>query len=55
MVHRTPLRPHKTTPQYREDVRDFLTTLRPRNSRTQQQRLTLWKQRASQRLPLLGE
>jgi hypothetical protein len=52
MVRRITLRPRKATRRHYEHACDFLAAVRSRNNRTRQQRLALYEERASRRLPL---
>jgi hypothetical protein len=56
MVRRITLRPRKATRRHYVSARDFLAAVRARkNSKTRQQHLALYEERASQRLPLFDE
>jgi hypothetical protein len=55
MVRKITLRPRKATHRHYESARDFLAVVRLRNDRTRLQRLALYQERASQRLPLFDE
>jgi hypothetical protein len=55
MAHRTAPRPRKAARRHYEHAHDFLVTVRPLDSRTRQQRLALYEERAHQWLPLFGK
>jgi hypothetical protein len=55
MVRRITLRPRKATRRHYESARDFLAVVRSRDNRTRQQRLALYEERASRKLPLFDE
>ena len=54
MVHRTTVRPEKAACRHYERARDLSATVRPRQGMTREQRLALYEERASRRLPLFG-
>jgi hypothetical protein len=55
VVRRITLRPRKAARRHYESGRDFLAAVRSRNNKTRLQRLALYEERASQRLPLFDE
>ena len=54
MVHKTTVRSKKGAFGHYQHIRDSLATVRPTKDRTRQQRLALYEDRASRRLPLFG-
>ena len=55
MAHKITVRPLRATRRHYEHARDFPAAVRLRDSRTRQQRLALYEERACQRLPLFDE
>ena len=54
-MHQTTLQPQQALPRHYERARDLLAALRPHTQKTRQQRIALYQQRATRKLPLFGD